>query len=220
MGASFARLEARVKTGVRPHVVFIVAGVLSIAILAWAGVRAWRLDNTRRDDLRRAEATLTTFAALRQRYEPAVAAESIAWRRTWLQLQELGVGPDERLSLTQRVARAAESAGLRSVRVHIEPADTAGLQARPSTEGVQSKLASYSLRVECRGSLEAVLGFLGQLPPSVAPTQLSLVRQDGRSPHRISLAVYELTFTNGVPRGWSSLERSDPGAGDGSRPGG
>jgi hypothetical protein len=220
MGTSLARLEARVSTGNRPQVALIVAGVVAIAILASSGVRSWRLDSGRRQELRRAESTLATFAALRQRYEPAVAAESIAWRRTWLQLQELGVGPDERLTLTQRIAGAAEAAGLRNVRVLIEEPDTAGQHTRPSTEGVQSKLAPYSLRVECRGSFESVLGFLGQLPPSVAPARLSLVRQDGRSQHRISLAVYELTFTNGVPIGWSSLERRDSGPGGLGRPGG
>ena len=75
-------------------------------------------------------------------------------------------------------------------------------------EGVQSKSAPFSLLVECRGGLESVIGFLGQLPPSVAPTRLSLVRQDGRGPHRISLAVYELTFSSGVPPG--SVVIGDP----------
>lgn len=207
----------------RPQLVLVVAAAAALALLAFAGVRAWRLDASRRLELRRAESTLATFADLRQRYQPAVAAESIAWRRAWLQLRELGVGTgggDERLSLAERVARTAEAAGLRNVRVLIEAPDTVALLPRLSTEGVQSKSAPYSLRVECRGGLESVIAFLGQLPPSVAPTRLSLLKQDGRGPHRISLAVYELTFTNGVPIDWSSLERGNAAAGGNNRPGG
>jgi hypothetical protein len=220
MATTPARPGPTTSTGLRPQVALIVAGAAALVLLAFSGVRAWRLDTARRQDLRRAESTLESFAELRRRYEPAVAAESIAWRRTWMQLRELGVGADERLSLTQRVTRSAEAAGLRSVRVLIEAPDTAGQQPRLSTEGVQSKSAPYSLRVECRGGLESVIAFLGQLPPSVAPMRMSLVRQDGRGPHRISLAVYELTFTNGVPPGWSSLERGNAAAGGHGRPGG
>jgi len=207
-------------SGPKPPVVLFATAITVLVLLVFVGVRARRLDATRRQELQRAESVLRSFAALRRRYEPAAAAESIAWRRAWLQLQELGVGSDQRLTLTQRVTRAAEDAGLTAVRVLIEAPDTTGQQGRLSTEGVQSKLASYSLRVECRGGLASVIAFLGQLPPSVGPTRLSLVRQDGRGPHRISLAVYELTFTNGAPSDWSSMERDGSGAGGGVRPGG
>ena len=220
MAAPLGHPEATTRTRFRPELALIVAGTAAVVLLAFSGMRAWRLDTSRRLELRRAESTLETFADLRRRYEPAVAAESIAWRRTWLQLQELGVGGDERLSLTQRVTRSAEAAGLRNVRVLIEEPDTAGQQPRLSTDGVQSKPAPYSLRVECHGGLESVIAFLGQLPPSVAPTRLSLLRQDGRGQHRITLAVYELTFDNGVPPGWSALERGSGGAGGNDRPGG
>lgn len=220
MPESLARRGPRQVPVIPPQVTLIVAGALSIVLLAWAGIRASRLDATRRAELRRAEATLEAFSGLRGRYEPAVAAESIAWRRIWMELQELGVVGDERLAITQRIARAAEVSGLREVKVLIGDPDTTGQQARLSTEGVQSKSAPFSLLVEGRGGLQSVIGFLGQLPPSVAPTRLSLVRQDGRGPHRISLAVYELTFSNGAPPGWSSLERDNAGAGGVGRPGG
>lgn len=219
MAASPAGSGLLTDAGRRPQLVLIVAGAAALVLLALSGMRALRLDSARRQELRRAESTLATFAELRRRYEPAVAAESIAWRRAWLQLQELGVGSDGRLTLTQRVTRSAEDAGLKDVRVLIEKPDTVEQQPRLSTDGVQSTLAPYSLRVECRGGLESVIAFLGQLPPSVAPTRLTLVRQDGRGPHRISLAVYELTFTNGVPPGWSSLESGSPGAGGRRGPG-
>jgi hypothetical protein len=210
---------SRRSTVVPPHLALIVVAVASTALLGWSGLRATRLETARRTDLRRAQNALDDFAALRRRYEPAVAAESIAWRRALLDLRELGVTGDQRLAMTQRVSRAAESTGLREVRVHIRESDTTGAQARPSMEGVQSQLAPYSLLVECKGGLSAVLAFLGQLPPSVAPTTLTLVRQDGRGPHRISLAVYELTFSNGEPPEWTSLERDHDGARDVGRPG-
>lgn len=203
-----------------PHLVLLLAGVLATALLAWSGTRSAKLSAARARDLTRAQSTLASFADLRRRYEPAVAAESIAWRRAWLQLQELGVASGERLNLTTQVTRAAEDAGLRDVRVLIAAPDTTGQQPRLSTEEAQSTPAPYSLRVECRGGLESVLAFLDHLPPSVAATRLSLVRQDGQAAHRISLAVYEFTFTNGVPSGWSSIERGSVGSGGSRRPGG
>lgn len=219
MAGSLARLIAKKTVPVRPVHSLLAAAALALVLLGWSAVRSSRVESARRTELRRVTATLENFADLRRRYTPAVAAESIAWRRTWMELRELGVSGDERLAITQRVARAAELAGLRDVRVHITSSDTAGEQARLHTEGVQSSSAPFSLLVECRGGLQEVVAFLGELPLSVEPTRLGLVRQDGRGQHRISLAVYELTFTNGVPPGWSSLERGDAGAGGVGRPG-
>lgn len=196
--------------GISPPVTRLVAAVLGIIVLAWAGLGASRAGAARRAELRQAESVLTTFADWKRRYKPAVAAESIAWRRTWLELKGLGVVGDERLALAQAITRAAESAGLRDVRVFLQPSDTTGSAERLSTEGVLRQSAPFGLAVECRGNLQAVVTFLGELPPSVAPTQLILVRQDGRARHRLKLAVYELEFSNGPPTLWTPLERSDP----------
>lgn len=217
----FATLRSKVPD-VPPSLTALVAALLSIAVLSWAGKGAAAAAAARRADVRRAEAALGDFADLRRRYEPAVAAESIAWRRTLMELQDLGVLGDERLAVTQAVSRAAEVAGLRDVQVLIGPPDTTGSETRLPTEGIGRKPASFSLLVECRGGLRSVIAFLGQLPPPVAATQLSLVRQSGDQRHRISLAVYELTFTNGPPPTsvWSPPERSAPGGRGRDRPGG
>ena len=192
-----------------PDLVRLACAVIAIAMLGWVAIRARQRGETARAELRTARGALAEFASLRQRYRPAVAAESIAWRRTWMDLPELGVVGDERLASTQQVARAAESAGLSGVKVLIGPGDTTGAEKRLSTEGVERKPASYSLVVEGRGGMRSVIAFLGQLPPSVAPTQLTMARQSGSARHRISLAVYELQFTNGPPPNslWSSPER-------------
>ena len=195
---------------ISPAMTRILAAVLGTILLAWAGLKVTRAGAARRVELKRAEATLVSFDDWRRRYKPAVAAESIAWRRTMMELQELGVIGDERLALTQSISRAAEVAGLRDVRVTMAPSDTTGSDARLSTEGVRRQTAPFGLMVECRGNLQAVVAFLGELPPSVAPTNLSLVRQDGRARHRLSLAVYELQFSNGPPTLWSPLERGVP----------
>jgi hypothetical protein len=126
-----------------------------------------------------------------------------------MEFQGLGVIGDERLAVTQAVTRVAEAAGLRDVRVLITAPDTTGSDERLSTEGVRRQSAPFGLLVECRGNLQAIVTFLGELPPSVAPTTLSLVRQDSGSRHRLVLAVYELQFLNGPPTLWSPLERSD-----------
>jgi hypothetical protein len=194
---------------VDPAVTRLAASLLAVVALGWSGIRATRVEQQRHGELRVAETTLSNYAQWRSRYRPAVAAESIAWQRTWMELQDLGVVGDERLALTRRIARGAEEAGLRDVQVLIGPSDTTGVPTRLSTEGVRRKPATFSLQVQCRGGLRDVVAFLGQLPPSVAATQVSLVRQDGRSKHRISLGVYELIFSNGPPPLWSSLERRD-----------
>lgn len=205
-----------------PAATTLIAAVLSIAVLVWVGSRAARAASDRHAELRRAEVALAGYSDLRGRFEPVVAAESIAWRRTIMELQDLGVLGDDRLGVTQAVSRAAEYAGLRDVKVLIGPPDTTGSAKRLSTEGIGRKPAPFSLLVECRGGLRSVIAFLGQLPPPVAATQLSLVKQGGSQRHSISLAVYELTFPNGPPPAplWSPVERSAPGVGRGGRPGG
>jgi hypothetical protein len=207
---SLSSSQAKAAAAINPAVTRLIAAVLGAGLLVWGGLNATRAGKANRADLRRAKTTLATFADWRKRYMPAVAAESIAWRRTLMELHALGVIGDERLTLTQAIARAAEGAGLRDVRVLIVTADTTGSDARLSTEGVRRQSAPFGLVVECRGNLQAVVTFLGELPSSVAPTTLSLVRQDGRARHRLSLAVYELQFSNGPPTLWSPLERSDP----------
>ena len=194
---------------VDPAITRLVCAVIAVGLLGWAGLRARQRGDAARAELRTVRAALDEFASLRQRYRPAAAAESISWRRTWMELQALGVVGDERLASTQQVARAAEVAGLSGVKVLIGPADTTGADKRLSTEEVERKPASYSLVVEGRGGMRSVIAFLGQLPPSVAPTQVSMARETGSARHRISLAVYELLFTNGPPENslWSSPQR-------------
>ena len=204
---------------ISPAVTRLVAASIGIALLSWAGFHASKAGVARRAELRQAEAVLATFADWRRRYQPAVAAESIAWRRTWLELRGLGVVGDERLALARALSRAAEAAGLRDVRILIQSPDTTGSAERLSTEGVLRQSAPFGLAVECRGNLQAVVTFLGELPPSVAPTQLILVRQDSRARHRLTLAVYELEFSNGPPTLWTPLERGDPRAGSSDRGG-
>lgn len=206
------RISMRVPS-IDPAWTRFVACVLAVVILAWSGIRIWKTNGQRRQQLKQAEATLATFADWRRRFQPAVAAESIAWRRTLLELQTLGVAGDERLAMTRYVARAAEQAGLRDVRVTIGPPDTTASPERLSDEGVGRKPASFSLLVECRGGLPALVAFIGLLPPAVSATQLSLLRQDGQARHRLSLAVYEVTFANGPPSYWSSVGSAHRGRG-------
>jgi hypothetical protein len=208
MAFSVASIRSSI-VGTNPAITRLVAAAIGIGILAWAGLSAARAGSARRAELRQAQSVLSTFADWRRRFQPAVAAESIAWRRTLLDIQALGVVGDERLGLARALSRAAETAGLRDVRVIIQTPDTTGSAERLSTEGVLRQPASFGLAVECRGNLQAVITFLGELPPSVAPTQLILLR-DGRARHRITLAVYELEFSNGPPNLWTPLERSDP----------
>lgn len=207
---------------VDPAITRLVAGIIATAVLVWVGTRAARRATSARSELRLVEATLADFADLRKRYAPAVAAESIAWRRTMMELQDLGVGGDERLALTQSVALAAESAGLENVKVLIGEADTTARDGRPSRGGVGRKSASFGLTVEGRGGMAALLTFLGRLPRSVDATQVGMVRHpsEGAS-HRVSLVVYELTFDNDPSSGLRTPGERDAARGGGAaRPGG
>jgi hypothetical protein len=201
---------------VNPAVTRLLAAAFGIGVLAWGGLSASRAGAARRVELKQLQGVLSTFEGWRRRFRPAIAAESIAWRRTMLQLQSLGVVGDERLALTRSITVAAEAAGLTDVRVWVQGPDTTGSAERLSTEGVLRQSAPFGLSVECRGNLQAVVAFLGELPPSVAPTQLILVRQDGRARHRLTLAVYELEFSNDPTSLWTPVERRDlrPGGGD------
>ena len=208
MDLSFPAIKTRV-LGISPVVTRLAVTGLGVALLAWAGIRTSRTAEAKRGQLRQADSVLTTFADWRRRYRPVVAAESIAWGRTRLQVERLGVLGDERLALTRMITQAAEAAGLQDVRVRIQPPDTTGSAARLSTEGVLRRTAPFGLSVEGRGSLQAMVAFLGELPPSVAPTDLVLVRQDGRARHRLTLAVYEIELLNGSPADWTPQERGD-----------
>jgi hypothetical protein len=209
---------------ISPSITLIVAAFLTIGLLTWSGLRSGRAAAARKAELARIRGELAGFEDLNRRYAPAVAAESLSWRQTWLQLRDLGVFGDDRLGMTDAVSRVAEASGLRDVRVLLGPPDTTGVEKRLSTEGIRRKAAAFSLLVEARGGMRSVIAFIGQLPPSVAVTRLSLVKQDARQRHRISLAVYELEFSNGSPPStsdlWPPVEPGAPAGGDGGRPGG
>ena len=207
---------------VDPAITRLIVGVVAIGLLGWSGLRAARRAAAATSELKAVQATIADFAELRKRFAPAAAAESIAWRRTLMELQSLGVADDERLAITREVASAAESAGLQNVKVVIGEADTTGVAERLSKGGVGRKSASFGLTVEARGGMASVLTFLGRLPLSVTATSLGMQRDPaGGARHRVSLAVYELTFENDPPPGlWAPAQRDSAGAGRAARPGG
>jgi len=205
-----------------PAVSVLVAAVVVIGLLTWSGLRSAGAASARKAAVSRARTELAGFEDLQRRYAPAVAAESLSWRQTWIGLQDVGLLGSDRLGLTRSISRSAEDAGLREVRVLIGPPDTTGVEARLSTGGIQRKPAPFSLLVEARGGMQSVIGFIGRLPPSVAVTRLGLMQQGASGRHRISLAVYELEFADGTPIPADlrpSLERGAAARGDGRRPG-
>ena len=189
---------ASAKKAVDPAILRLLVATLAVALFAWGGTRSWRAKSAVQRDLDHANTTLSSFADLRRKYQPAVAAESISWRRTWMAVLELGVVGDERMTMAHSITRSAESAGLRDVRVLITSADTTGSDRRLSTEGVRRKSAPFGITVQSHGGLRPVVAFLGLLPPSVAATHIDVARQDGGT-NSITLAVYELQFANNPP---------------------
>lgn len=202
-----------------PATTRLLAAIAGTVLLAMTATRVGRLGHERRVQLRSADSTLATFADWRRRYQPAVAAESIAWRRAWMEVRDLGVVGDERLAITRHVARSAEFAGLSRVRVFIGEPDTTGSDERLSTGALRRQSAPFGLAVECRGNLQAIIAFLGGLPPSVAVTGMRLVRQDRPGRHRLTLAVYELDFDAVPPSARAPVERGAPGGSGDDRAG-
>ena len=206
-----------------PAISLLAAAAVAIGLLTWSGVRSSKAASARKAAVAAANSELAAFQDLQRRYSPAVAAESLSWRQTWMRVVDLGVLGGDRLGLTGAVSRSAEEAGLRDVRVLIGPPDTTGVEARLSTGGIRRKPAPFSLLVEVRGGMQSVISFLGRLPPSVAVTRLSLVQQDPGKRHRISLAVYELEFSDGSPPIaadlWPPVEPGAAARRDGGRPG-
>ena len=186
------------KPAINPALIRLLVASLAIALFIWGGTRSWRAKSAAQRDLDRANATLASFAELRRKYQPAVAAESISWRRTWMAVLELGVVGDERMTMAHSITRSAEAAGLRDVRVLLTPSDTTGSDQRLHTEGVRRKSAPFGITVQSHGGLRPVVAFLGLLPPSVAATHIDLARQDGGT-NSITLAVYELQVANNPP---------------------
>lgn len=205
--------------GVSPAHSRLLFSALAALLLGWTALRVTKAGDAHRAALRDVRASLAAIQAWRGDFRAAAPAESLTWRRATVEAQELGVAGDERLALTQAIARTAEAAGLRDVRVRAVPPDTTGAEARLSSEGVLRQPAPFGLLVECRGSLQAVVTLLGQLPPSVAATSIELVRQDGRARHRLMLAVYELGFANVTSHG-SPAERGNSRPGRAGRGGG
>lgn len=206
-----------------PAVTRLLAAILGTVLLSATALRVAKRGHESRAGLRAADSTLVTFAEWRRRYQPAVAAESIGWQRAWMEVRDLGIVGDERVAITQRVVRAAEFAGLRSVRVLIGGPDTTASDTRLSTSSVRREPAPFGLVVECRGDLQSIVAFLGALPPSVAVTTMRLVRQDRPGRHRLTLAVYELDFGNAPPPSSAArppVERGVAGRSDDDRAGG
>lgn len=192
-----------------PGAVRLLAFGIGTALLLWGAASARRAGLATRAELRQTERTADMLESWRARFRPATPAESLLWQRRRLEVQDLGVAGDERLALARRISRAAESAGLSDVRVLVVEADTTDFATRLSHEGMERRIAPFGLAVEFRGNLQGVVAFIGELPLSVAPTQIGLVRQDGRSRHRMSLAVFELDLINGTTAIGTSLERGD-----------
>jgi hypothetical protein len=143
--------------------------------------------DTQRNRLRSIEHDMTTFrAAFRQ---PSL--EERAFRLS--DSLAVAVARDARFSVAQRVAQRAEQLGLTDVRVRFAPADSDEAPATPELSGARIAVADYSLGVDCRGDLAALLSLVDQLPPSVALQRLAAERSPvgGAVDYHLALAVFE-----------------------------
>jgi len=177
--ARHRRESVRVGIALAVLVVSIAAGVAARNRIAPVVIQRNRLRSTDHD--------LTTFrSAFRQ-----ASLEERAFR--FPDSLAVFVAREARFSVAQRVAQRAEQLGLTDVRVRFAAADSAEAPTVPELSDAHVAVADYSIGLDCRGSLAALLSLVNALPPSVALQRVSAERVPvtGAVDYHLALAVFE-----------------------------
>jgi hypothetical protein len=174
-------------------------GLALLAIGLWAGVAAHRSAGALAIEASRLQAQVARLERWRVQFRQATAGETSDWQRIDAALARLGVQPQERVTIAQVVARAGEDAGLADVRVRFVSPDSIGEQlagraARVGTHGFRP--ATFGLALSGSGSYDALVRFIGTLPPSVMVRQLSSSRANTTVVHAVVLSVFESVENN------------------------
>ena len=180
----------------RPVAGVVGLSLLSIVISLVVGMKA---SSQRMQDglaAKRLENSYEQLQQVQRGFQPGTPTELNRWRVA-ADSQWLAIPHGLRLSLAQRVTLAAESAGLRSVRVRFGPADSLGsAPQRPSLGGRAVSLANYTLVIECEGGFAHLLTFVNYMPAVVSIQRVTALRGASAARYRITLAVYEVANAN------------------------
>jgi hypothetical protein len=169
---------------------------LALAVLGgWVGLSAQRARARLTTDATRLESDAARLEQWRREFRPVSATEATSWRLVDANLASLGVAPSERVTVAERVARAAEEAGMVEVRVRFTAGDSNQAVQRMGARAPHP--ASYGLTLNARGSYEGLVRLIGALPTSVAVWRVTSTREGGAIAHALALAVFEAVDGNG-----------------------
>ncbi|HKJ93981.1 MAG TPA: hypothetical protein VJ957_12500, partial [Longimicrobiales bacterium] len=164
MKPSFAELLAGLRR--RRFWVEIVAATLVVVVPAVlvAGVAAQRTLELRQRE-RQLTRTMTLADLWTRGFQSATPAESAAWHRSERQVAQRGIRSVDRVGLAQLVTQRAEELGIPDVGVGFVSADSLEAARSRSVGAWTFDLAPYALAVEFTTSYDAVLSYVGSLPP-------------------------------------------------------
>lgn len=164
--------------------------ILAIAICVALGVRARKRSTAVHGEVDRLRSVASGIQQFQASFQPVTATE----RGRWAALPDSGAGalaiaPENRLALTETIARLAESSGLEHPRVSFGAADSvvvardiAGLDAAPG---------DYTISIDAGGGFSELLTFVNALPVAVSVARLDGIRDSSRARFHVTLAVYE-----------------------------
>ena len=161
-------------------------GLLAAAAYGTAAISRTSALRARADDLRVVERGIDRW---RGEIQPALAAESLAWRESEATLRALGGEATRPLTLARLVAQRAEEAGIDELHVSVLPADSVTALTPVAAGGWSLVGEREGLVVEFEGDLTDVVGFLGALPPQAVVSALTVSPVEERLRARVSLVT-------------------------------
>lgn len=167
------------------------AGVALLALFVSValGLRARSQARIARDEARRIQGIGRSIAQFESAFRPVTSEE----RQRWSSIPDagaLGIAPENRVGLTESVARIAEQSGLVHSRVSLGPSDSL-----PSADRgpVAARVAAgnYTIAIDANGGFAELLTFVNALPVAVSVTRLTGWRDTTGARFHVILAVYE-----------------------------
>ncbi len=172
--------------------------VLVVVGASWfAGTRARRQSQILSAEAQRLERIVRSSDLWIRSFQPASTEETAIWQNVDYEIQKLGIGPADRLTLAQVIARQAEESGLGGAHLKFSPADSTGAAPARAAAGINFKAAPYGIVITGIGAVGPVSNLLASLPPAVKATRLGLVREGEAVRTTLLLAVYEPEGSNG-----------------------
>jgi len=167
------------------------AGValLAVVVCVALGVRARSQAQVARDEARRIQGIAQSITQFESAFQPVTSGE----RKRWSMIPDssaLGVAPENRVGLTESVARIAEQSGLVHSRVSFGVSDSLPNADRGAVAG-RVAAGNYTIAIDADGGFAELLTFVNALPVAVSVTRLTGWRDTTGARFHVILAVYE-----------------------------